>query len=830
MPLNILDESKQRLRTLKDMLHQHNVPAAEALIEREGEGAIRCFACGHRCLVKPGRDGVCRVRFNDNGTLLVPHGYVGALACDPIEKKPFFHVLPGSDALTFGMLGCDYHCGYCFTGDTMVITDLGPMALSDAFVSAPRIAQMADAEVALPTDLQAIAASGRLRKVRAVFRHRYRGRLAVVRGYYLPALRCTPDHRVYATLGPDRPPAPIQARHLTSDHYLAIPRRVDGAAGNKLRSLDVAECLSGHPATHHVRWKLPVEDRPLVSASTAAGATSRDIGLALGKDPSYIRHLRSKLARGGGETRTGGVTVDDDTVRFPHERRPGLRRTVPLDANFAALLGYYCAEGCVVRCKDRPNSHVLNFSFSRAEASLADEVCRLLAHCLGVNGRRVERATTSAVAIGKASAALLFKSLAGARSVGKRVPSAICSAPDPVVRSFLAAYVRGDGHRYANGKVSITTVSRELAFGVAQLALRLGWLPSVYDQPVAESGFVAGRQVKRAPHQYSVVWYEAADSGGTGVDHKVAEIEDFHLVPVRDVTFTDYDGDVYNMEVEEEHNYLAGFFLVSNCQNWVTSQMLRDPDAVAPARPTTPGQLVDLAVKHGAPVVASSYNEPLITSEWAVDVFKEARGRGLRCAYVSNGNGTPQALDFIRPHVDAYKVDLKSFSDKSYRQLGGALENVTNTIRMLKERGFWVEIVTLVVPGFSDDPEELKRMADFLASVDPLMPWHMTAFHPDYKMTEGYRRTEIDDLMRVVEFGRAAGLKYLYPGNLPGMVGEWEDTRCHHCRVTVVRRCGFLVMENRVAADGRCPGCHKRLPGIWGRSSGHGDGRVRPLL
>jgi pyruvate formate lyase activating enzyme len=265
------------------------------------------------------------------------------------------------------------------------------------------------------------------------------------------------------------------------------------------------------------------------------------------------------------------------------------------------------------------------------------------------------------------------------------------------------------------------------------------------------------------------------------------------------------------------------------CQNWVTSQMLRDPQAVAPARTTTPSQLVDLAIRHRAPVIASSYNEPLITSEWAVDVFKEGKARGLRCAYISNGNATPKVLDFIRPYVDAYKVDLKTFSDKNYRQLGGVLENVTDTIRNLKQRGFWVEIVTLVVPGFSDDPDELKRMADFLASVDPLMPWHVTAFHPDYKMQD-HRRTEVEDLMRIVEYGKQAGLKYMYPGNLPGRVGEWENTRCHHCDATLIRRYGFLVMENRVGADGLCPDCRKPLPGIWGKSSGHGDGRVRPLL
>jgi pyruvate formate lyase activating enzyme len=227
--------------------------------------------------------------------------------------------------------------------------------------------------------------------------------------------------------------------------------------------------------------------------------------------------------------------------------------------------------------------------------------------------------------------------------------------------------------------------------------------------------------------------------------------------------------------------------------------------------------------------VASSYNEPLITSEWAVDVFKEARNRGLRCAYISNGNGTPQVLDYIRPHVDAYKVDLKTFSDKNYRQLGGVMENVTSTIKMLKERGFWVEIVTLVVPGFSDDVDDLKRMAEFLASVDPLMPWHMTAFHPDYKMMEGYRSTTAEDLMRIVEYGKQAGLQYMYPGNLPGQVGEWENTRCHHCRTTVIRRYGFRVIRNLVNLDGTCPSCHKPIPGIWGKSSGHGDGRVRPI-
>ena len=153
------------------------------------------------------------------------------------------------------------------------------------------------------------------------------------------------------------------------------------------------------------------------------------------------------------------------------------------------------------------------------------------------------------------------------------------------------------------------------------------------------------------------------------------------------------------------------------------------------------------------------------------------------------------------------------------------MENVTETIRMLKERGFWVEIVTLVVPGFSDDADDLKRMAEFLASVDPLMPWHVTAFHPDYKMTDGYRQTTAEDLMRIVEYGVQAGLQYIYPGNLPGQVGEWENTRCHHCHATVIRRYGFLVKENRVNPDGSCPALSARgCRGFGGNRAGMGTG------
>src|SRR5213595_2467033 len=146
-------------------------------------------------------------------------------------------------------------------------------------------------------------------------------------------------------------------------------------------------------------------------------------------------------------------------------------------------------------------------------------------------------------------------------------------------------------------------------------------------------------------------------------------------------------------------------FHCAYCQNWVTSQTLRDPDAVAPPHRLTPEQFVRLALEHGARIVTSTYNEPLITSEWAVEIFKIARAQGLKTSYVSNGNGTPEVLEYIKPWVDLYKVDLKSFQDRNYRKLGGILNNVLDTTRRLHAMGFWLEIVTLVIPGFNDSAE-----------------------------------------------------------------------------------------------------------------------------
>jgi len=387
--------------------------ALGTLYEKLPDNQVRCYACAHRCLIKDGLRGICKVRYNRGGTLMVPTGYVGALQCDPIEKKPFNHAFPGTDALTFGMLGCDLHCSYCFTGDIRVATNSGMQSFRMLWDQA-KADPGGNPERRQPSDgLTATGHDSRQHSVRWIFRHDYEGELVRVAPSVLVPFESTPDHPVLATQRPGADqPRFVPAGELTTRDFVCVP--VAGAL----------DCLA-------------VED------------------------------------------------------------------------------------------------------------------------------------------------------------------------------------------------------------------------------------------VRRRP----------------------------------------YRGPVFNLETDGPHTYLANHAVVHNCQNWVTSQALRDPGALAEPMDVTPAQLVDIAEREGASVVATSYNEPLITSEWAIEVFKQARARGFTTAYISNGNATREVLEYIRPWTDLYKIDLKSFRDKNYRSLGGKLENIVNGIRMVHEMGFWLEIVTLIIPGFNDSDEELGDIA-----------------------------------------------------------------------------------------------------------------------
>ncbi|MFO7769049.1 MAG: AmmeMemoRadiSam system radical SAM enzyme [bacterium] len=251
----------------------------------------------------------------------------------------------------------------------------------------------------------------------------------------------------------------------------------------------------------------------------------------------------------------------------------------------------------------------------------------------------------------------------------------------------------------------------------------------------------------------------------------------------------------------------------SFCQNWVTSQALRDEAAESPVREISPERIVAMAFESGARIVTSTYNEPLITAEWAAEVFRVAKEEGLRTAFVSNGNATPGVLEYLDPHLDLYKVDLKAFTDEAYRRLGGKLEPVLETIRRLAAMDVWLEVVTLLIPGMNDSDTEIRELTGFLAEVSPDIPWHVTAFHPDYRMQDP-PATTIAGLRHAASIGRESGLRFVYAGNLPGGAGEWEDTHCPSCGFRLVERSGFRIREDRTRG-GRCPDCGAAVPGVW---------------
>lgn len=256
-------------------------------------------------------------------------------------------------------------------------------------------------------------------------------------------------------------------------------------------------------------------------------------------------------------------------------------------------------------------------------------------------------------------------------------------------------------------------------------------------------------------------------------------------------------------------------FHCSFCQNWITSQALRDnvPLYFLPEHITIE-EIINAAKRHGTDSVISTYNEPLITSEWNAAIFDAARKEGLLTGYVSNGFASEEVLEFLQPRIDVYKVDLKTFNDETYRKLGGRLQPVLDTIEWLHAHDIWVEVVTLIIPDFNDSPEELKKIARFIADVSVDIPWHVTAFHPDYKMLDA-RSTPVKKLLEAVKIGKDEGLNFVYPGNVFGGAGKWEHTWCPRCENLLIKRRGFYIQEYNISDNGNCMFCGASIPGVW---------------
>ncbi|MBM4431187.1 MAG: AmmeMemoRadiSam system radical SAM enzyme, partial [Chloroflexi bacterium] len=254
-------------------------------------------------------------------------------------------------------------------------------------------------------------------------------------------------------------------------------------------------------------------------------------------------------------------------------------------------------------------------------------------------------------------------------------------------------------------------------------------------------------------------------------------------------------------------------FRCAFCQNWQISQMVKDEGRVL-GHDRSPSYLAASANHYGCQSIAYTYTEPTIFFEYAYDTAVRAARWDIKNIYVTNGYMTEEMLDAFGPHLHAANVDLKSFRDSFYRETCGArLQPVLDTLKSMKKRGIWLEITTLIVPGQNDTEQELQEMAGFIAQeVGVDTPWHVSRFHPDYKMQDGQHSTPLSTLQRAHEIGLSAGLRYVYEGNVPG--AEAENTHCYNCHNLLIQRHGFGVLKNVILPGKKCPFCGVIIDGV----------------
>lgn len=248
------------------------------------------------------------------------------------------------------------------------------------------------------------------------------------------------------------------------------------------------------------------------------------------------------------------------------------------------------------------------------------------------------------------------------------------------------------------------------------------------------------------------------------------------------------------------------------CQNWQISQAPRTGH-IAGGQAVSPQQIVSGAINYDCASISYTYTEPTVFFELAYETSKLAHQKGLKNCFVSNGYMTPIAVETIAPHLDAINVDLKAFRDETYRDIMKArLQPVLDCLKVLVKAGIWVEITTLVVPDMNDSEDELKDIANFIAKdLGRDVPWHVTRFHGDYRMTDK-PSTPMQTLELACKLGKQAGLKYVYCGNVMGLADE--NTYCPSCNKKLIERAGFSVRDNCLKS-GRCPDCNQEIAGVW---------------
>ncbi len=256
-------------------------------------------------------------------------------------------------------------------------------------------------------------------------------------------------------------------------------------------------------------------------------------------------------------------------------------------------------------------------------------------------------------------------------------------------------------------------------------------------------------------------------------------------------------------------------FTCKFCQNYEISQYPKEHAHKVVGRELLPEQIVELAIENGCKSIAYTYNEPIVFFEYTYDTAKLAHEKGLKNIYVTSGYETKKAIDLLAPYIDGMNIDIKSFREEFYRDIcGSRLKPVLEAVKYAHEKGIWIEITTLLIPGKNDSDEEIRNIAKFIADIDKAIPWHISAFHPTYKMLD-VARTPNATLRRAYKIGQDVGLKYVYVGNVDDE--DYESSYCPKCHQRVIDRRGHIgqYVVNALKEDGKCPHCGYTLEGVW---------------
>jgi pyruvate formate lyase activating enzyme len=787
----------------------------EARLYKKINENLRCEVCPRYCVIPKGSKGFCKTRIHEDGKLYtLIYAEVSSLNIDPIEKKPLFHFLPGTKSFSIGTISCNLQCKYCITPDSVISIDGSLIQISDFFDNACDKEEIGECHLRSPAG-RVVTLSGSEAKAIHVSKREYKGEMFKIKPYYTPGLSCTPEHEIFVFS--EGKIVKKRADKINLKDYLIVPKEI----GYKIIfDIDVKKILEEKDLWKS-RWirKINLQKSKEILAMKNEGFTSRQIGLKFNLHPTYVRKFLSIVKKEGVEAlfeKKKKIFLENNgKIRIEREKSDGIPRYVKVDEDLGKLFGYYCAEGSVVHCSNRPASFCLKFSFGKSEMNLVDEVAGLIESAFGIKASIHERTTTLDVCVGSSSIALFFDISAGNGAKNKIVPAFITNSEKKVIRAFLKAYIKGDGW-ISKEIISTNTVSKTLALDIFWLFLKIGCLPQFYEWRPPEKKMIGKRIVNQSTLYYvktrllrfgeNLLDLEKGSLKKSAVKFK--ENKNYYFIPVFSIKKENYNGPVFNLEINPSHSYLANFVAISNCQNWDISH--RDTGEIA-TQEITPENAVKMAKEYGCKSISYTYNEPAIWFEFVYDTAKLAHEQGLKNVLKTNGYISKEALKELLPFIDAVSIDLKSVRKDFYQKLCNSnlsYEPAIETAKELIKNKKHVEIVNLVIPGWNNTDEDFKKLSKLVLKELGQVPVHFTAFHPSHKLTD-VPSTSVKTLEKAREIALKEGLKFVYVGNVPGH--EYENTYCPKCGNLLIKRNGFDVMKINLK-DGKCPKCNTKVP------------------